>query len=153
MSDSFAKLFLRSSTIDKVSRERRRIIIKGVRLRRTPFFLFILGNISFLIYFFVEIPEFNLKSGLRLAILSIGIFTYEIIFLTLSYYYFAKNIPLVKNKINKYLKKYPKLFYILITIVLGLTYLILNTMIEKSLLIFLRDFVIILLISYVAEIS
>ena len=106
------------------------------------FFLFVVGTISLTVYQFFIFPEFSWKSGLRLAIFMIGVFTYEFVVLTLISYYTAK----AKKKVADYLEKNPKFSYILIASVLGLTYLVLNTFIEKSMLIFFRDLVMVLLI-------
>lgn len=106
------------------------------------FFLFVLGTISLIVYEFFIFPEFSWKSGLRFAILMIGVLTYEFVVITLISHYVAK----AKKKVADYWVKNPKSIYILTTTILGLTYLILNTLIEKSMLIFFRDLVMVLLI-------
>ncbi len=99
------------------------------------FFLFIIGNISFLIYFFYQIPDFKWKQGLRLAIFLLGLFSYESVVITLITYYVAK----AKRKIAELIESKPKIVYFLIIVVLGLSYLIIDTIKEKSWLVFFRD--------------
>src|SRR3989344_7931479 len=99
------------------------------------FFLFVIGTISFLIYFFYQIPDFKWKQGLRLAIFLLGLFSYESVVITLITYYVAK----AKRKIADLIESKPKLVYFLIVIVLGLSYLLIDTIKEKSWLVFFRD--------------
>ena len=99
------------------------------------FFLFVIGTISFLIYFFYQIPDFKWKQGLRLAIFLLGLFSYESVVITLITYYVAK----AKRKIADLIESKPKLVYFLIVVVLGLSYLLIDTIKEKSWLVFFRD--------------
>ena len=91
------------------------------------FFLFVIGTISFLIYFFYQIPDFKWKQGLRLAIFLLGLFSYESVVITLITYYVAK----AKRKIADLIESKPKLVYFLIVVVLGLSYLLIDTIKEK----------------------
>jgi hypothetical protein len=101
------------------------------------FFTFVIGTISLLMHQFIQFPAFSLREGLRMGLLIIGVFSYEAVIVALISYYAAK----AKSKVAEFFENNPKRFYMLIVTILGATYVLLNTLIEKSVLIFFRDLV------------
>ena len=106
------------------------------------FFVFVLGTISLWLSQLTIIPPFILGEGLRHALLLTGVFSYEVVIVALISYYLAK----AKNKVAEAFEKDPQLYYKMIVSVLGITYLIIDTMIEKSVLVLIRDIIMVSLI-------
>jgi len=106
------------------------------------FSAFVLGTTAFIVLAFVNLPAHPLGAGVRLALLLTGIFSYEVVLVSLSSYYVSK----AKKKVADVFEKNPQLRYWLTISLLAGTYLVLNTIIEKSWLIFFRDLVMVGLI-------
>lgn len=98
------------------------------------FFLFVVGTISFMVHQLVQLPDFGWKEGFRFAILLLGVFSYESVLISLVSHYLSN----ARKKVAKLFDKYPNTLYYIIIVVLSLTYIIIDTLIEKSLLKFLR---------------
>ena len=99
------------------------------------FFAFVIGTICIFIHQFVPIPIFSWSEGLRLGLLLTGLFTYEIVLIKLIAYYVSKT----KKRFGNYFHENRKLCHSLMIYLFGITYIILNTIIEKSILVFFRD--------------
>ena len=92
-----------------------------------------MGNICFLISIYFQFPK-NWGQSLELALFIVGIFSYEFVILTLITHYIAK----INDRISREWSKNPSKVYFSITFLLGITYLGIDTIIERSLLIFLE---------------
>jgi len=106
------------------------------------FFAFVLGTISFVILAFVSLPAYHWKEEVRLALLLVGVFSYEAVIVALISYYISK----ATSKVAEIFEKNPQLIYWLTIALLAGTYLMLDTIKEKSWLIFFRDLIMVGLI-------
>lgn len=102
------------------------------------FFLFVVGTISLWIYYTTASLQYK-NIDLRFPIFLIAIFCYEFVLASLLFYYIA----LAKERSAEFLKKHKKIQFIIIVSMLGLTYVVINTFVERSMLIFLRDLVLV----------
>lgn len=106
------------------------------------FFVFVIGTISLWFSQITTIASLFFGEGLRLALLLLGVFSYEVVIVALISYYLAK----AKNKVAVAFVKDPQLYYKIIVSILGITYIVIDTLIEKSVLVFLRDSIMVSLI-------
>lgn len=104
------------------------------------FSVFAMGTIAFILLGFFHVPDNPWElSGLKFVLFLIGLFSYEMVILSLISHYIAKT----KERVVKIFSNNRQA---IVVIVLGLTYLIPSTIIHKSLLMFVRDVAMLLLI-------
>ena len=83
------------------------------------FTLFVVGTITSLIWFFFKFPDISIWNNIRTSLILITILTYEFVFVSLIVYQFSK----VKKKlITEFLKDREK-YFVLIVVILAITYL------------------------------
>jgi hypothetical protein len=106
------------------------------------FSLFVFGSISLVIYYLIPIPNFPYRDAIRFGLILVTILTYEFVFISVLAYYYTKGKTDLINDFNKDKDKY----FVRIMVILGLTYLIINTYKTRDLLIFIRDLVMVVLV-------
>ena len=108
------------------------------------FFIFVIGTTAFIGSVFIEALNHPWKSGLQSGSLLIWIVSYETVIISLILHYAAKT----KEKVAKIFAKNPRLIYKIIIFVVATTYLALNWIIERSLLVLIRDIVLVALMVF-----
>ncbi len=103
------------------------------------FFIFVLGTVAFMILIFYKMPDIPIKQGLTSGLLMLGILSYEFVVMSLLSYYVIQAKQWIINNFEEYRKKY----LYPIVIVLGLSYALLEGVINKSFLAFLRALILI----------
>ena len=106
------------------------------------FTIFVVGTISFWLYFFLKLPDFTFQPGVRFALFLIGFYSYFFVAGSLFSYYIAQ----AKKKFATSFEKNKKKYFRVSVFILGLSYIIIDTVLEKSVWIFLRDLVMVALI-------
>lgn len=108
------------------------------------FSIFVVGTIAFpFFYLLSSVPDFKFKQGLQLAIFLLGLFSYEFVIIKLSLYYLTK----ATKKFAELIERKPKLIYLAIVFVLGISYIVVDYIKEHSWLILLRDVIMMCLIA------